>query len=120
MRAANSASKEPSKNNLNTSCCGSLVAGAQSVVPFAVKFIPLDGQLRKFLVGHLEAGLIGVFVQFRANVEPFIGGRAADQVDHDLATDQGATSPVVGDVAEHPMFDLVPLAGSRWKVANLD
>jgi len=53
-------------------------------------------------------------------VEPCFGGRAADQIDHDLAAGQGASAPVVGDVAEHPMFDRVPLAGSGWKVTDLD
>ena len=53
-------------------------------------------------------------------MKPRIGGRAADKIDNDFATDQGPSPPVIGDVTEHPMFNLVPLAGSRREVANLD
>src|SRR3954470_18629806 len=56
---------------------------------------------------------LGILVQLGPNVEPCFGGRGADQIDHDLAADQGASAPVAGDVAEHPMFDPVPLAGSE-------
>ena len=48
------------------------------------------------------------------------GGCAADQIDHDLPTDQRPASPVGGDVAEHAMFNLVPFAGAgREVVVNL-
>ena len=107
-------------NNLNSSCCDKLLAGAQAVVPFTMKLVPLEGQFSKLFVRHLEPRFVGILVQLGANVEPCFGGRAADQIDHDLAADQGASAPVVGDVAEHPMFDRVPLAGSGWKVTDLD
>src|SRR4051794_3896737 len=85
-----------------------------------MKLVPLEGQFSKLFVGHLEPSFVGILVQLGANVEPGFGGRAADQIDHDLAADQGASAPVVGDVAEHLMFDRVPLAGSGWKVTDLD
>src|SRR4029450_4736571 len=85
-----------------------------------MKLVPLEGQFSKLFVRHLEPSFVGILVQLGPNAEPCLGGRAADQIDHDLAADQGASAPVVGDVAEHPMFDLVPLAGSGWKVTDLD
>src|SRR5690242_19871308 len=85
-----------------------------------MKRVPLEGQFGKLCVRHLETSFVGILVQLGTDVEPCFGGRAADQIDHDLAADQGTSAPVVGDVAEHPMFDLVPLAGSRWKVTDLD
>src|SRR3954447_13031870 len=85
-----------------------------------MKLVPLEGQFSKLFVRHLEPGFVGILVQLGANVEPCFGGRAADKIDHDLAAGQGASAPVVGDVAEHPMFDRVPLAGSGWKVTDLD
>src|SRR3954464_2032321 len=112
--------KDSSKNNLNSSCCDKLLAGVQAVVPFTMKLVPLEGQFRKLFVRHLEPSFVGILVQLGPNVEPCFGGRAADQIDHNLAADQGASAPVVGDVAEHPMFDRVPLAGSGWKVTDLD
>src|SRR4051812_12790887 len=120
IERAESYTKDSSSNNLNSSCCDKLLAGAQAVVPFTMKLVPLEGQFSKLFVRHLEPGFVGILVQLGANVEPCFGGRAADQIDHDLAADQGASAPVVGDVAEHPMFDRVPLAGSGWKVTDLD
>ena len=35
-------------------------------------------------------------------------------------TGQWPTTPVFGDETEHSMFDLVPLAGSRRKVTNME
>ena len=29
-------------------------------------------------------------------------------------------APILGDVAEHAVFNLVPLAGARWKVTDSD
>src|SRR3954463_6736667 len=45
---------DSSKNNLNTSCCDKLLAGAQAVVPFTMKLVPLEGQFSKLFVRHLE------------------------------------------------------------------
>lgn len=33
---------------------------------------------------------------------------------------KGLASPIAGDVTEHTVFDLVPLAGTRWKVADFN
>ena len=44
----------------------------------------------------------------------------ADQIDHHFAAHQGAAPPVLGDVAKHPVLNLIPLAGSRWKVTDRD
>ena len=86
---------DSSSNNLNISCCDKLLAGAQAVVPFTMKLVPLEGQFSKLFVRHLEPGFVGILVQLGPNVEPCFGGRAADQIDHDLAADQGASAPVV-------------------------
>ena len=40
----------------------------------------------------------------------------ADQIDHYLPTHQGATPPVLRDVAKHPVLDFVPFAGPRRQV----
>jgi hypothetical protein len=46
------------------------------------------------------------------------GGDAADAVDYGLTRQKRPTALVVGDVAEHPVLDLVPLAGARKEVAH--
>src|SRR3954469_4065489 len=91
---------DSSSNNLNSSGCDKLLAGAQAVVPFTMKLVPLEGQFSKLFVRHLEPRFVGILVQLGPNVEPCFGGRAADQIDHALAAGQGAAAPVVGDVAE--------------------
>ena len=42
------------------------------------------------------------------------------QIDDDFVTHKGSPAPVLGDMAEHPVFDLGPLAGSRREVAHMD
>jgi hypothetical protein len=43
-----------------------------------------------------------------------------DEADDDGQTDQRLSTPVGGDVREHPVFDLVPLAAAGWEMANGD
>ena len=57
--------------------------------------------------------------QARRECEGLIGWCAAYEADYDLAAQQRTTSPVVGYVAEHAVFDLVPLAGARREVTDL-
>ena len=57
-------------------------------------------------------------VQFRPYLEPLRRGRMSDKLNYHLATQQRTPSPVLGDVAEHPVLDLVPFAGSRRKMAH--
>ena len=90
-----------------------------SVVPFAVKLVALDGHVGEFFIGDFDTCLVLVFVERCANAKTRFGGDAADQVDHDLAGQQRPASPVVGAVAEHSMLDLVPLAGAGRKVTDL-
>jgi hypothetical protein len=85
-----------------------------------MEFVALNGQVGEFLVRHPDACLVGILVQLAPNLEPRVGGRAADPIDDDLATDQGAATPVVGDVAEHTVPHPVPFAGARRKMADLD
>ena len=54
-----------------------------------------------------------------ANPQSLLGGDTADELNHGLSRQQRSASPVVGDVAEHPVLDLVPLACARREVAHL-
>src|SRR6516225_11787453 len=42
----------------------------------------------------------------------------ADQIDYHLTTHQGPATPVLRDVAKHPVLDFVPFAGPRRKVTH--
>jgi hypothetical protein len=48
------------------------------------------------------------------------GGGGGNEVDYDLMTDQGFAAPVLADEGEQAMFDLVPFAGARGKMADFD
>src|SRR5256885_16900947 len=77
-------------------------------------------QRLQFCLGHLDAGRIGAAIQVRANFQTGSCGSVGDQVDNALVADQGSAAPVLSDMAEHAMLDLVPLAGSRWEMAHVD
>jgi len=52
---------------------------------------------------------------------PGLCGRVGDGFDHGDAADAWGCAPVLGDVAEHALLDLVPpLRGSWWIVADLE
>src|SRR5215471_7922241 len=42
----------------------------------------------------------------------------ADQIDDHFAAHQGATPPVLCNVAKHPVLDLMPFARTWWKVTD--
>lgn len=62
---------------------------------------------------------VDVLVKLSVRTQALLGGDAADELHHDLPRQQWPAAPVVGDVAEHSVFDLVPLARARWEVAHL-
>ena len=54
------------------------------------------------------------------DAQPGRGACVANQVDHGLEGAQRTPAPVLRDVAEQPMLDLVPLARARREVADVD
>jgi hypothetical protein len=77
-------------------------------------------QLRKFCIGHLDAGGVGAFVEFGANLQTLLRHGVGDEMDDDLMADQRSPTPVLRDMAEHPMFDFVPLAGAGREMADMN
>src|ERR1700754_4977254 len=90
------------------------------VVPVAVELVSLDVQRTEFLGRDLLAGWIAATIEPRADDETASVGGVADQVDDGLVGPQGTTAPVDRDEREQPVLDLVPLAGARRKVADVD
>src|SRR5712671_1192846 len=64
---------------------------------------------------HLRTRRIRAAVQFCANLQTSTRSHGDDQIDDDVVVDEGSAAPVLRDVAEHTMFDLIPLAGPRRK-----
>src|SRR5205085_599945 len=68
----------------------------------------------------LDSDGVGLGVEDALDGQPGGGGGVADQFDDGLVGGEGSAAPVEGDLGEQSVFDLVPLAGARWQVANGD
>src|SRR5437867_4733650 len=77
---------------------------------------PVDSS--ELLVGDLESILVAALVQARFEVQSLVRPGVADKIDNHGVAHQRLPTPVLGDVAEHPVLDLVPLAGAGRKVAD--
>ncbi len=95
-------------------------ARADLVVPIAVELVAVDIDAFKFLVGDLDAGLVGFCVEFGVNLEACLGGGSGDEAYDGLETAQWLAAPVLADVGKEAMLDLVPFAGTRRKVTDND
>ena len=60
-------------------------------------------------VGDLDLGGVGVGVQVGVDLRAGARCRGGDEIDHDLAADEGLGAPIDRDVAEQAVLDLVPL-----------
>src|SRR3954465_14818039 len=90
------------------------------VVPFRVKGVALNVEGGHFSGGDLDALLVSVGVQFALDRQAGRCGGSGDQVDHGQAAGQGTATPVLRDMAEKAMLDLVPLRGSGREMAPRD
>src|SRR5580658_1867052 len=88
------------------------------VVPVAVEAMRLDVDAGELLVRDLDGLLIEVSVDRGLDAEPGLGPGTSDQADDGLDTLQRTATPILGDVAEHPVLDLVPLARTGWVVRD--
>jgi hypothetical protein len=71
-----------------------------------------------FIGDDLPLG-IGRSVNLGADLQALRGGSMIDQIDDDGKAFERFASPVLGDVAEHAMLNLVPLAGSWRQMTDL-
>src|SRR5262245_53550065 len=89
------------------------------VVPFGVERIPLDGELAHLGLADPDALLVGALVEGAFDLQTGFGRRAPDQLDHRRPAFQRLAAPVLRDVAEQPVLDLVPLRGARRIVVDV-
>ena len=90
----------------------------QLVVSFALKRMAMKREGLHLGARYLDTGRVGALVEFSFDPKASSGAGVANQIDNDLKATQRFTPLILGDVAEQPMLNLVPLAGSRWKVAD--
>jgi hypothetical protein len=85
-----------------------------------MKCITFNRQRCEFCVSHFDTFFVIALVDVRFNSQALSGCGAANQVDHNLSADQRSPTPIGGDVAEHAALNLVPFAGARLDMTNLD
>ena len=85
-----------------------------------MKSMAFGVQFGHLIVSNFSTVLIGRFIQPAMDFQSLDRSCRANQVDDHLMALQRYATPVPRDVAEQSMLDLVPLARSRWIVANLD
>src|SRR5687767_9694447 len=93
-------------------------AWAERIVPLAVEFGPFESKSSELGGGHLLPGGVLTLVQGRADLQTTFRPRVGNQINNDCMAHQGAPTPILGDLREHPVLDLVPLAGARRKVTH--
>ena len=81
-------------------------------IPMKVRALQLDG--RQFGVGDLNASRVRIGVKLTLDLQSCCGSGVGNKVDDDLVALQRTTSPVLRNVGEEPMFNLIPLA-STWR-----
>ena len=70
------------------------------------------------MVGDLDPVRIRIRIETAFHFQSCLGRGRRNQVDDDFVADQWFATPVLADEREQAMFDLVPLAGSRRKMAD--
>ena len=91
-----------------------------AVVPVSMKFLSSQLYLSHLFVRNLDSFGIQIRIQFALHSQAVLGRRGGDQVDDDLVIHQRLATPVLTDRREEAVFNLVPLAGARRKVADPD
>jgi len=78
----------------------------------------LYSDILQLFVSDFDTCRINVCVKFGFNFEFGPGSCACNKVNNNLMADQRLSSPIQTDMAEHPMFYLVPFACTRGEVAH--
>ena len=84
-----------------------------TVVPFAVEFVWRELDRGEFSVADFDPFGIRPLIQRRLDFQPALGRGRPNKFNDHFVAHQGPPAPVLRDVTEHSMFDLVPLARPR-------
>ena len=77
-------------------------------------------KLLPVLATDLDPRGIGVLIQFGLADKPRVGRGMTNQIDPYFMTAQRPPPPILRNMTKHPMFDLMPLAGPRRKVPDVE
>ena len=84
-----------------------------------MEVIAFDIYSFEFFVGHLDSTFIFGCVQCRVDLQSLGRFCARDQFYNQVMADQRTAPPILCHMTKQAMFDLVPLAGARRKVADV-
>src|ERR1700677_4155957 len=108
------------RGKISASTWGFVAPWLDGVIPFGMERIAFDVERRHFCIADLDAFFIGVGVEFAADGQARLGRGRGDQLDDRRLTRERPTAPVLGDMAEQAVLDLVPLRRAGRIVAYAD
>ena len=85
-----------------------------------MKGVRVQGEVAHLGLGDDDAGFIASLIELGLEAQP--GGRAGvpDEFDEGFEGAERTPAPVLRDVAEESVLDLVPLARARWEMRDVD
>ena len=92
---------------------GRLLPRPDGVVPFGMERIADDVEAFHLGLADLDPHFIGARVERTFDLQPSLGRCRPDQFDDGEAIGQRPAAPVLGDVTEQPVLDLVPLCAAE-------
>jgi len=91
---------------------------SNGIIPVAMERMRADANLRELLIGYLDTGLVRFGIDCGLYLKPLAGSCVTDQFNNSFDRNQWFAAPVQRDEREKAMFDLIPLAGARWKMTD--
>ena len=92
--------------------------GRDGVIPGSMEWVGGQLEIGDLFGGGGLSGGIFVLIQLRSNLQSGRRRGVADELNDRCVVEQRSSAPIARDVAEHPVFDLVPFARSGRKVSN--
>src|SRR6478672_5380681 len=83
-----------------------------------MKSVRPNTQSINFLIVNDDACRVLAGIQCRSHAQAFRGARGTDELDDGFEVNEWAPTPILGDMAEEPVLDLVPLRCSWREVAD--
>src|SRR5882672_617447 len=83
-----------------------------------MKLIRNEINRSEVVIANFNTCRVTTGIQFGIYDQALLRGCVGNQVDDYFMTDQGATTPILGDERKHPMLNFVPFAGTRRKMTN--
>lgn len=92
----------------------------ETVAAFRVPVVAGEGQSSHFGVADLRSGRVVALVPFGEDPQSRLGDGGGNKLADDLVGGEGLAPPILGDEAEHPILDGVPLRGAGQVMADRD